>query len=275
MSVKFVSDFLLEDSTGGAERVDNTVITALGLEAVRSRDFTPNKEDFYIISNISLLPQDKIDYLADNCNYIILEHDYKFHHTRHPWRYPNNVVPTNELINLSLYENAITTFVQTDDHLEVFKLNNIKGNFESLNCSIWSKEELKLLESLHRSNPKKKSKFAILDSSNWIKNTKQAREFCESMKIDYDVVGNEDYAEFLGSLAQYSALVFFPIARETCCRLLVEAKCLGLNVITSNNSGAFNSDWFDRSGAEMTGYLEHMSLTNLDKIEGILHEHKL
>tara|TARA_R110000765_G_scaffold24535_2_gene61347 strand:- start:9645 stop:10472 length:828 start_codon:yes stop_codon:yes gene_type:complete len=274
MSVKFVSDFLLEDSPGGAEHVDDTVITALGLEAVRSRDFTPNEEDFYIISNISLLPQSSIDYLAAKCKYIILEHDYKFHPTRHPWRYPNNIVDSGELINLSLYENAIMTFVQTDDHLEVFKLNNIKGNFESLNCSIWSTEELDNLVDLHRLSRLKESSFAIINSENWIKNTKQAVEFCHSMKITYELIESQDYNRFLRSLSRYSALVFFPIARETCCRLLVEAKCLGLNVITSQNSGAFQADWFRLNGTDLISYLREQSLKNLRSIEGLLNENK-
>jgi hypothetical protein len=129
-----------------------------------------------------------------------------------------------------------------------------------------------VLSNLLRKTPKKNSKFAVLNSGNWIKNTRQAKEFCDNMKISYDLIGNKDYYSFLESLSNYSALVFFPIARETCCRLLVEAKCLGLNVITSDNSGAFKSDWFSRLGMEMIDYLENISIKNLKRIADVLNE---
>jgi hypothetical protein len=272
MTATFVTDFLVDQSPGGAERVDDTIIKHFNFKVVTSPYFEPVAGEFYILSNISLLPQHKIDYLAENCRYVIIEHDYKFHHTRHPWRFEGSLVPSNEIINRHLYKNAIVTFVQTEDHLNVFRLNNIEGNFESLNCSVWSKEELNVLSNLLRKTPKKNSKFAVLNSGNWIKNTRQAKEFCDNMKINYDLIGNKDYYSFLESLSNYSALVFFPIARETCCRLLVEAKCLGLNVITSDNSGAFKSDWFSRLGMEMIDYLENISIKNLKRIADVLNE---
>lgn len=270
--IKFICDFTLEESRGGAEFVDNTVIEYLGVKVTKSSELIPSKDEFYILSNTSLMKQENLDFIRDNCKYIILEHDYKIHPTRHPWRFENGVVPSDQITNRDLYKNALATFVQTDDHLQVFKLNGIEGNFESLECSIWSDKELDTLSKFCNNNPRKRSTFAVLDSQNWIKNTKQAVDFCENMKIDYELVGHQDYDIFLQSLAAYSTLVFFPIARETCCRLLVEAKCLGLNVITSGNSGAFQSDWFRLNKLELINYLKDQSKKNLKNIEGIINE---
>ena len=49
----------------------------------------------------------------------------------------------------------------------------------------------------------------------------------------------------MNKLSKCSGIVFFPMARETFCRLVVEAKCLGLDVITSKNYGASMEEWFD------------------------------
>jgi hypothetical protein len=268
--VKFVTDLLVEEAPGGAERVDDTVIKHFNLDVIKSVDFNPVKGEFYILSNVSLVPQSKLEYLTDNCNYVILEHDYKFHHTRHPWRFENSIVPSNEIINRKLYKNAKSIFVQTKDHLDVFKLNDIEGNFVNLDCSVWSTKELETLRELYYLSRLKESSFAIINSQNWIKNTKQSVDFCKSMKMDYTLIANQDYDSFLRALSKHAALVFFPIARETCCRLLVEARCLGLNVITSENSGAFKSEWFTLSGLELIDYLKNKSIGNLSIIKETL-----
>jgi len=258
MKTLLLSDFTLEDSiSGGSELVDNTISQKLDIKIVKCRDWTPSTNEFLIISNISTLPQQNIDFIRDNCDYVIVEHDYKIHWTRHPWRFKDSIVPKNERINYGLYKNAKAVFTQTDDHLQVFKANEVEGNFISLKSSIWSEEELEKFSLLQ--NNKKTHKFAVIDSDNWIKNKKGAEEFCKINKIDYELIPKSNYNSFIQKLSQYPALVFFPIARETCCRLLVEAKCMDMNVITSSNSGAFKSDWFMKSGKNLIDLLRDQS----------------
>ena len=265
----FLDDF--PGNLGGSELVNETVADYLGIERITAcKDFAGVEEDtVYIISNISTLPQDKVDDLAKNAKYIILEHDYKFVAHRHPWRYPNSIVPDSEKINQGLYKNAIKVFVQTEDHLSVFKDNQIEGNFENLDCSIWSDDELNHLKTLEIYSKLKSPKFCVVESNNFIKNQKGAEEFCKNTKLDYEVIPAGKPHEFLASLARYSALVFFPIARESCCRLLVEARCLGLNTLTSDNSGAFKSSWYSKSGQELISFLREKSKLNLERIKGV------
>jgi len=264
-----VSDFNLTDSiAGGSELVDDTVIKALDLIYVRSRDYKPKQGDRLILSNISTMSQETIDYIRDNCKYIILEHDYKIHWTRHPWRFKDSIIPKHERINYSLYKNALAVYTQTDDHKQVFLDNEVEANFISLNCSIWSEEELERLSSLQ--DNKKTYKFAVIDSDNWIKNKQGAEQFCTFNKIAYELVPKLSYDSFMKKLSEFPALVFFPVARETCCRLLVEAKCMNMNIITNNNSGAFRSMWFEYSGQELVSYLRDSSKRNLDLIKEVL-----
>jgi hypothetical protein len=265
MNIKYISDFSVSEIIGGAEIVDNTIIKYLNIEFIKSKDWYLGCNNFLIISNISMMPQEKIDYIKNNCNYIIIEHDYKIHRTRHPWRFKDSIVPKDERINYDLYRNAKAVFTQTDDHLQVFKDNEVEGNFISLKCSMWSDLELEMLSKLQ--NNKNTHKFAVIDSDNWIKNKQGAEQFCKINKFDYEFIPKLGYSEFLLKLSQYPALVFFPVARETCCRLLVEARCMNLNVLTSNNSGAFKSDWFIQSGENLINFIKLQTKINFNNIK--------
>jgi hypothetical protein len=261
----------VQEILGGAELVDDTIIKFLGCEFVKSTDFNPKKGEFYVLSNTSLMHPSKLDYIANNCKYIIVEHDYKIHVTRHPWRFKDNIIPKDERICYNLYRNAEAVFVQTQDHLDVMKKNEVIANFINLECSIWSDGELEKL----RFNSKKISSskdFAIIQSNNWIKNTQGAIKFCQDNKLNYELISSSNYDEFIKKLSDYSTLVFFPIARESCCRLIVEAKCLGLNVITNNNSGAFLSDWFSKRNEDLISYLSNQSKANLQKIKSYTYD---
>ena len=73
-------------------------------------------------------------------------------------------------------------------------------------------------------------------------------------------------------MASYSSLVFFPIARESCCRLVVEARALGMNVLTTKNYGAVLEPWFALSGLELINFLREKTQENLKTIKGYIYE---
>jgi hypothetical protein len=264
-----ISDFTVEEIPhGGSEWVNQVLIDKFGFEFQYSRQVTSfDATAFYIISNISLMNHNLVRQIP-NLNYIIIENDYKICHSRHPWRYPDSIIPKNERINYDLYENAKAVFVQTNDHLRVYKTNDVKANFINLHSSIWGENDLQLLEDMLNKYPTKNGKYGIYSTDNWIKNTQSAIKYCEENKLDYDLITNQEMREdFLSKLAQCSHLVFFPIARETFCRLVVEAKCMGLEVITTRNYGASLEGYFDMKGIELIDFLRMQTEDNLKKIE--------
>jgi hypothetical protein len=100
-----------------------------------------------------------------------------------------------------------------------------------------------------------------------VKNTQGAVKYCEENKLDFELIPNQEKREdFLNKLAQCSNLVFYPIARETFCRLVVEAKCMGVNVITTRNYGASSEGYFDMVGQELIDLLRMQTEENLMKI---------
>lgn len=263
-----VSDFTIKEAPyGGSEWVNQVLIDRFNLEFWYSRDVQEwDKEAFYVISNISLMSKELIRQIP-TLNYIIIENDYKICESRHPWKHPNSIIPYQERMNYDLYAKAKAVFVQTSDHLSVYKANEVKGNFVNLNCSIWADSDLELLRKHLLAKPVRNGKFAIYDTTNWIKNTEYAKQYCIETGRQYELIPNcEKREDFIDKLSNCSGLVFFPIARETFCRLLVEAKCLGLSVISNKNSGAEKEGWFDLVGEDLLKFLKIKTELNLKKI---------
>ena len=123
------------------------------------------------------------------------------------------------------------------------------------------------MEKILNETPVKNGKYGIYTTDNWIKNTQGAVQFCQDNKLETVALYNQENREtFLRLLAECSHLVFFPIARETFCRLVVEAKCLGVDVITTRNYGASLEGYFEMDGQELIDLLRMQTNENLGKI---------
>lgn len=264
-----ISDFTTKEVPhGGSEWVNEVLIKKFNLDfEYSSKVESLDKNNFYVISNVSLMNPNLVRQIP-NLNYIIIENDYKICHSRHPWRYPNSIIPVNERINYDIYKNAKAVFVQTTDHLNVYKANKVIGNFINLNCSIWSEEDLEMLSGFLTNKTVKNGKTAIYYTNNWIKNSEGAIKYCNDSNLQIELIENTpNRHDFLDRLSNCSQLVFFPIARETFCRLVVEAKCMGLQVITTKNYGASLESWFDMNASDMLKYLKMKTEKNLKIIE--------
>ncbi len=274
MANVLISDFSLKEMPHGGSEVGNQMlIDHLGLEFIRSRDVKGfSKDDFYIISNISLMQPHLVAQIKDY-NYIIFECDYKICPSRHPWRYPNNLIPKEQRTNYDLYKNAKAVFVKTTDHMNVFLLNDVEANFVNLRTNIWSYDDLDLLEKIFHETQNKNGKACIYNTPNWIKNTKGSVDYCTKANMPYGFIANgQDREKFLRDMAQYSNFVFFPIARETFCRVVMEAKCMGLDVTTQKNYGCTLEDYFDLKGPELINYLRLWNKKNINKMKSYLPE---
>lgn len=268
----FIADFDYTEYQGGAELVDQTIREKLGMELIKSRLVTPDfitPENTYLISNYTGLSLQAKDKLASLGNYIIFEHDYKIHRTRQPNQFPEELFPKQELINLDFIKAAKAVFMQSKDHLDCHLRNGVEGNLIDLEGSIWSDKELSRLSFLHNC-PIKTHKFAIIDTDNIWKGTKQAVEFCQRANVEYDLLPPQSLLDFYQTLASYPVLVYFPIVKESFCRLVVEAKALNCNVITSKSYGAAKETWFNIYGKEMLDFLKSSTKSNLQKLSNYL-----
>ena len=272
MTTYYLADHDTDDYPGGAEKVDYNIYTALKIPFWRlGTKGNPhiNKSDTYILGNAVLLTQETKNVLMSYGNYCIFEHDYKIHPSRQPHRYPGGVFPKEELINLSFYKNAKAVFLQTQNHLEGFRSNNVPGNLINLSTSIWSEDELMTLSSSRR-DTKGTHHFAIIGNQTSDKGSDIAIKFCKDNSLDYTVLPTLPLKEFYKELSKYPALIYFPRVRESFCRLVVEARCLLLNVITNKNYGAVCEPWFSKNGPDMITFLRERTKQNLATIQSYL-----
>ena len=92
---------------------------------------------------------------------------------------------------------------------------------------------------------------AIMNSSNWHKNTSDAIKLCEAKNWKYDIISPCGYIEFLLRLGKSEKFIFLPKTPETLSRIVVEARMMGLSVITNNLVGATGEKWFSLKGEEL------------------------
>jgi len=254
-----VSDFFIDDFVGGAALNDEEIFVTLNkhydVQKIKSRYLYPgfiqeNLDSFFIISNFFGIEPSIRQTIEDNCKYILYCHDYKFVHHTNPALYPNFIVPPNQLINISFHQKAKAIICQTAFQKNIYD-KNLKFAEKTINFSgnLWSDTHLEFIQAL--SHNKKNNKYAVVDSPYPQKGTAQSIKFCQDNNLDFDVIKNPDYECFLQTLSEYSGLAFHPSTPETCCRLVLEAKMLGLEVETNQLIGASYEPWYEKNGLEL------------------------
>mgnify|MGYP005814971241 CR=1 FL=1 len=266
----YLSDFFVGDELcGGAELSDAAIIEHLDIPVNKLRynklDSAIKKDGFYIVSNRSLFSPYDIKKLVKYKNYVVVEHDYQFiigpGNGRNPYLFKDAIVPSVWQGQLEFYKNAKAVFFQTKFQQHLFEINKVEGNFVSMSTTPYSKEDFKFFrEMLSYGERPQHRKFAIVDSDKDIKNTEGAVAYCEANKLDYDLIPSMEREDFLRKLSEYPALVFLPKTPESCCRLVTEARILGLNVITPPTYGAPHEEWFRLSGLSLVDELERITL---------------
>ena len=97
--IVYISDFFLEHVLGGGELNDDELLKILNHNShkilkIRSSFATigileQKKDSFFIISNFIHLSDECKQYLSDNLDYMIYEHDHKYVSNRNPALFKN------------------------------------------------------------------------------------------------------------------------------------------------------------------------------------------
>ncbi len=254
-----ISDFFIDDFVGGAALNDEEIFVTLNkhydVQKIKSRYLYPgfiqeNLDSFFIISNFFGIDPSIRQVIEDECAYILYCHDYKFVQHTNPAVYPDYIVPTNDLININFHKNSKTIVCQTKFQKEIYDKNlNFPEKTFNFSGNLWSDAHLDFLQALFHN--KKNNKYAVVDSPYPQKGTADSVKFCQDSNIDFDIIKNPDYECFLQTLSEYSGLAFHPSTPETCCRLVLEAKMMGLNVITNSLIGASYEPWYKHNGIDL------------------------
>ena len=282
--VIFVADLFKGDALGGAELHDDVVLQHFKskdmlYDYVRTQDLTEqylkdNTDKVWFIGNFFGMKEEHKTYLANNCEYLLYEHDYKFCKTRNPITFPDFICPPHQMTNLNFYFRAKKIICLSKMHRDIFQRNIAANNLTNINCSMWADEDLKVVLELEKDfRGNKKNKFAVINSPNPIKKTRETVVFCESNNIEYDLISSPDHHSFLRKLAQYQGLIFQTGHPEPTPRVAIEAKMLGCKFLSQKELiGVAHEDYFSLSGVEMVEEVRKMRDEALEKIVGWINE---
>ena len=261
--VVFVADFFVDQVVGGGELNNEELIKLL-----RESNFTVDKKQshtadlhfikenlksFFIISNFIHLRPECRNFLSKNADYIIYEHDHKYLASRNPADYSYFHAPAAELRNYFFYKNARKIVCQSHFHKEIIEKNLQTDNVITVAGNLWSLEALDHLR--HMASQPKADKASIMDSPIPHKNTAKAQVYCESKKLDFELIADNSPIKFLQKLGKNKTFVFFPGTPETLSRIVVEARMMGMSIRTSNLVGAAEETWFSLKGEELVDFM--------------------
>jgi len=265
-------------NNGGAECNNHEIIKLLNSSGIKCDFLTThefnnkagfiNDYDLYIVSNFYFISESAKTFLYSK-KYIITEHDYKFVRERNPCFYPNLTVPLEKVVHLDFYRNAKFVLVQSNFQKEVFGRSIKLDNIINFSGNLWSDETLDLILSL--SKTPKNGKAAILGEDDYgIKGRDVSIEFCKKVHLKYELLPKTDHHSFLKNLSKYSTYVFFPRSPETLSRVSIEARLMGLSVITSDYTAAVHESFFDYESNRMVQYIKDKPKQILKLITDVL-----
>lgn len=277
--IVFVADFFRNDLLGGAECNDAVLISHLEsrghkVQRVLAREVSEtmlaSNASLFIVSNfVTLSEEAKYKMANGRVDYVIYEHDHKYVKTRDPSKFKDFKAPEDQIVNREFYEKAKAVVVLSEVCKGVIELNLGLTNVHSIGCSLWSETRLELIESLAKTE--KTVKHAVVNSSNRIKGTTEATNWCKSQNIEPEMIFSSVEEDFLKELAGAEKLVFFPQVLETFSRLACEAKMLNCKLITKPKLLGFASEYcFSMSGHELIDDIRQRVYDALELFEQLI-----
>lgn len=266
-----------EVQNGGAESNNNELIKILNKEFnckfVTTIEFNGQFQkyeniDLFILSNFYFISEEAKNFIYSK-NYIITEHDYKFLSTRNPCYYENFLAPKADIIHFDLYKNAKFVLTQSGLQKSIFDKNLEIPNIINFSGNLWPEETLDLIEAL--SQTPKNGKAAILAEDHYgIKGRDVSIQFCKKVHLKHGLLPKTNHNTFLKNLSKYSTYVFFPRSPETLSRVCIEARLMGLSVITTDYTAAVHEEFFNYETNKMIEYIKNKPTEILNLIKSVL-----
>jgi len=246
-------------------------VTSVSTEWFR---YDESEDFFYIVGNCVTLSQESFEslyHLFQKGNFCKIEFDYNYcdYRGKVPHKHfagkeclcpfgETGYLPMRQLYK-GIIENAKKIFYmsaqQRDIHLEALRTLDEDKTF--VITSTFKKENFEKFKQLR--GRKKNGKYAIIEGQGgWHTEAKGIRpsiEFARANNINYDLISTKTHDGMLELLSQYSGIIFLPIIHDTCPRVTIEAKLLGLDVITNEKSQHITEDWWNFEFDQMSEYL--------------------
>ena len=145
---------------------------------------------------------------------------------------------------------------QSQFHSNIIESNLGLNNIVNLSGNLWAPKSIELMTDAAKKS--KNGKCAIMDSTIPHKNTREAELYCRAKNIPYELISSSNYYEFLSLLGGFSKFIFMPKTPETLSRVTVEARMMGLSVISNKNIGATQEPWYALKGLDLIKEIKNM-----------------
>ena len=271
--IVFVNDLFVDEYTGGAELTTEALFGTSPYKTykIKAKDLTQNHlaqgvQKIWVFFNFSHIDFNLIPLIVANCHYFIVEYDYKFCEYRSTELCQEVTKDScgcdekqyGKLVS-AFFSGAEKIFWMSDKQKQLYQTRfPFLTDEKSIRLSsIFDVKDLELIERLResRNNLNIKKEYVVLGSSSWIKGTDKTRAYLKEQNIDFVVLNGLPYSEMLRTLSEYSGLAFLPLGGDTCPRIVIEAKLLGLNIISNENVQHTTEPWWHNSIDEIESYL--------------------
>jgi len=265
----FISDNFVEDYCGGAELSSEALInknkghiSKIKSSQINEEFIEQYKDNFWIFGNFA-----QIDYrnilkiIKSNINYSIVEYDLKFCKFRSPQKH--RFLEGKECDCHNQYHGKLVSiFFSHAKHLWFMSLKQkqyyenkfsfLKDKNSYVLSSIFDESTLDKIKNLPQ---EKDNNWIILNSPSWIKNSEGCIEYANKNNLSYELIWGMEYSQLLSKLAQSKGLIFLPLDKDTCPRIVIEAKLLGCDLKMNENVLHKEEEWFNGTNEDIFGYL--------------------
>jgi hypothetical protein len=280
--IVIVADFFADEYHGGAELSTEALIECAPAEVefvriksinVNNARITEHAEAFWIFTNFSAMPFHLIPRIVNTLQYAVVEYDYKYCWYRNPMLHKMEMHVDcnceNQFVG-ALFENAKAMIFMSNAQKTFIeqKLGRSDCHIFHVLGSFFSDSTLAKLEAL-RSTPKG-YRWAVVGSGSKGKGTAENVKFCQDNELPFEFYHSLGYAELLHRLSKCKGLVFRPIGNDTCPRLVIEARLMGLE-LEINEFVEHTADrwWWDE---DIVPYLKNNKLDFWKVINGCLEK---
>jgi hypothetical protein len=256
-TIIYVADMFVEECEGGAELTSDAIIKSspYNIVTIRSQDLNitlaeKHLDKFWIFGNFFEIRNSAKEYIINNLKYSVIEYDYKYCKRRNEdfciildgeCKCNKNL---NENLNalLLLHSKYIWWMSEGQKKLYHDKIPCLRRNQQDVLSSVFSRNTLNYIAELQ--NTRKNNKYLIYNTKAALKNTHGAIDFAKHNKLPFNLVGDLKYFEFLRELSRHKGLIYVPLAKDTCPRLVIEAALLHCELYLNEYVQHATEDWF-------------------------------
>jgi hypothetical protein len=270
-----LADFFTEDFRGGAELTTEAILKASPFSVFKFKPSSKktlqeqiefvkaNKDKIWLVGNFSSMHPKALEALKlQGTKYFIIEYDFKYCAFRSPQLHliqqgkecDCHVQPIGQWMR-AFYSGAKALFFMSEKQQEWYANRFPELKSQSLvQSSTWEPDHLDVLA--HYSSTPKSEKWAILAGGSWIKGQEQTEKFAKDNNLEYELIGNLPYSQFIKELSLRKGLIFLPLGFDTCPRIVVEAQLMGLDLILNENVLHAGEAWTELKGTALVDELK-------------------